>query len=206
MKGAPASIIEAGKVGAEGSESSLEDIAFNGAEPIDPSEIFRHYAPAVGRWAHRLGGPSTDVDDVVQEVFVRAYEQLSRFRGESKLSTWLFQITLNEVRQRKRRARWVGWLTPGESERAVKEPEESPDLSPLSRLERSQDIRRLYRALDGLKEKYRVPLVLFEIDEMSGEDIAELMEVNINTVWVWLHRGRTQLLERLVALEEEERL
>lgn len=208
MKGSPASSITSAKVRAEGSEGPedpLADFVVDGEEPIDPSKVFRHYAPTVGRWAHRLGGPSIDVDDVVQEVFVRVYEHLSGFRGESKLSTWLFQITLNEVRQRKRRERWLGWLKPGESavEEEPHDEAEAPELSPLARLEQIQDVRRLYQALDGLKEKYRVPLVMFEIDGMTGDDIAELMNVNVSTVWVWLHRGRTQLLERLRALEEK---
>lgn len=206
MKGSPSPRIEEAKEAkAEGSADSattVETLRGGGAQPIDPSEVFRHYGAAVGRWAHRLGGPSVDVDDVVQEVFVRVYENLPRFRGESKLSTWLFQITLNEVRQRRRRDRWWGFLKPRDSDEDEPEVEsQSAEDSPLSRLERKQDIDRLYKALDALKEKYRVPLVMFEIEGMSGEDIAEVLNVSVSTVWVWLHRGRSQLLAQLTAME-----
>lgn len=195
MKGFAGPGIEAG--------STVEEVPRKTAEPPDFSEVFKHYAPLVGRWAHRLGGPSLDVEDVVQEVFVRVYEQLPRFRGEAKLSTWLFQITLNEVRGRRRKAKVLRWFGRAEPEDAVEEVPSNAD-SPLTRMERTQDVRRLYQALDGLKEKYRVPLVLFEIDGLSGEAIAELLGTNVSTVWVWLHRGRTQLLERLQALQREE--
>lgn len=165
---------------------------------LEPAVLYQRYSAVVGRWAHRLSGPGVDVKDVVQDVFTRAFEGLPRFRGESKISTWLYQITVNEVRQRRRRERlrrFIPWLDSKAPEKRSSAPDPEEDLI------RRSEVARLYRALDGLKEKHREALVLFEIEGLSGEQIAELMDVQLSTVWVWLHRGRKHLLAKL---EEQE--
>ena len=73
------------------------------AIPLD--ELFRTHARRVERWAQRLGGPRADVADIVQEVFLAAHRHAGRFRGEASVTTWLYRITANEVRMRRRRAR-----------------------------------------------------------------------------------------------------
>src|SRR5437879_2718197 len=67
--------------------------------------LYREHAPTVARWAARLGGPWVEVEDVLQEVFVVAHRQLPSFRGDSRVSTWLFAITRNVVRQKRERER-----------------------------------------------------------------------------------------------------
>jgi len=166
----------------------------------DMREVYREHAPQVSRWAARLGGPGTDVDDVVQEVFVRVFKNLPHFRGEAALSTWLFQVTANEIRGRRRRERFRRWF--GRNAEQIAAERASPALGAYEVLERRQDVAQLYRALDGLKDKYREVLVLFELEGRSGEEIAALMGVRVATVWVWLHRARSQLLVQLSEREE----
>ena len=70
-------------------------------------------------------------------------------------------------------------------------------------LERQHAARTVYRALDGLNSNQRAVVILYELEGMSGEQIATLMDTKLATVWVWLHRGRAKFLERLKALGEE---
>src|SRR5262245_37472326 len=91
------------------------------AGPPTFAAVYAAHAPTVARWAARLGGPSADVEDITQEVFVVVSRRLAEFRGDSQLSTWLFGITAkvaaNERRRRKLRQWWFR-LVPAVAERA----------------------------------------------------------------------------------------
>ncbi|MBI4817933.1 MAG: RNA polymerase sigma factor [Deltaproteobacteria bacterium] len=169
------------------------DESFVEARPKhDLETLYRAHASDVARWAGRLGGPAVDVEDVVHEVFLVVRGELAMFRGEAKLTTWLYRITLNVVRHHRRKQRlasWFGWAEEGATPADVL-------------LERKEEIQTLYRVLDTLPEKYRTVLVLHEIEEKSGPEIAELTDVTVSTVWVRLHRGRKLFLRALDRLEK----
>jgi RNA polymerase sigma-70 factor (ECF subfamily) len=166
------------------------------------ASIYRAHAAAVARWAARLGGPRIDADDVVQEVFAVVSRKLDGFRGEALIETWLFRITDRIVRNQRRR--WavrrilVGWS----EDLAETAPSDVP--TPLEHLEARQRAARAYAVLDRLPEKYRRVMILFELEELSGEEIADLLGANVNTVRVWLHRAREKFLACQRALEETE--
>ncbi len=170
--------------------------------PPTLAELYRAHAPDVARWARRLGGPLVDVEDVVQEVFLVAHRQLPSFRAEAAITTWLFRITANVASHRRRKDRIRQWLRGSAEETGADRVSLEPDAS--AKIEQSQLNLRLYRVLDGMSEKYRTVLILFELEEQSGEQIAELMDAKVGTVWVWLHRAKADFLERMRALEEKE--
>jgi RNA polymerase sigma-70 factor, ECF subfamily len=172
--------------------------------PLAFGAIYRAHAQRVARWAARLGGPTVDVEDAVQEVFLIVHRLLPGFRGDAKVTTWLYRITANVVRHRRRKERWRRWL--GGSADDVGGDVPSGEPSPAEALERQQANATVYRALDGMAEKYRSALILFEIEGLSGEEIAALTGAKPSTVWVWLHRARAQFLARLEAIERDERL
>ncbi|MHB8873727.1 MAG: RNA polymerase sigma factor [Myxococcaceae bacterium] len=171
-------------------------------QPLALSEVYRRHARQVGRWAARLGGPAIDVEDVVQEVFLAAHRKLAGFRGEASLTTWLYRITENVVRHRRRKDRWRRWLGGTADEVAAEVP--SPGPTPIEAVAARQANERVYRVLDGMKEKYRTVLILFELEEHSGEEVASLTGAKIGTVWVWLHRARADFAKRLDALDAKE--
>lgn len=171
-------------------------------EPLSLAELYRRHVQAVARWARRLGGPGIEVEDVVQEVFLVAHRKLAAFRGESSPATWLYRITENVTRHRRRKERWRRWLSGSAEETAGPAP--SAQGTPHEALEQRQRERALYQALEGMKEKYRRVLILFELEELSGEEIAELEGAKTATVWVWLHRARAELVRRLEAMEQRE--
>jgi RNA polymerase sigma-70 factor (ECF subfamily) len=163
-------------------------------------DIYRAHARTVGRWAERLGGPRVDADEVMQEVFLTVSRRHAEFRGDGKLTTWLFRITrrvvANHLRAARRRGIWAR-LTSRISEAVAGG---GPD--PGDALEGRQAGDRLQRVLDGLSERYRIALVLFELEEMSTDEIARVMNRPAATVRVWLHRARAQFTARWRAEEE----
>jgi len=141
-----------------------------------------------------------DAEDAAQQVFLKAWQALPGFRGESRLSTWLYQIavrtSLDILRQRKRQQQWARFLgflgfreavTPG-----------SPK-DPLVEVERRERARLLMEAIDALPEQQRVAYTLAAFERLKGEEIAEVMETTVSAVESLLHRARTNLRQRLRA-------
>ena len=173
---------------------SASSIAMPASEGVPASfeEAYRDYADMTARWAQQLGGAGVDADDVVQEVFLVVSQQLGRFRGDARFSTWLLEITRKIAANHRRRHRWRFWRTKA-PRGADSEPSTSP--TPDAELERRQTIDQLYQALDKLPEKYRTVLVLYEIEGMSTQEIADLRQLNLSTVRVQLGRARESFMK-----------
>jgi RNA polymerase sigma-70 factor (ECF subfamily) len=171
--------------------------------------VYRTHAKTVSRWASRLLGPGGDCEDVVQEVFIVARNKLARFDGRAEITTWLYEITVRVVQDWRRRRRWWSWVTgrgpsPSRGRRQVQiaaPSEPAPD--PVALLEAREQVLILYRILDGLGESYRTTFILFELEGLSGERIAEITGTRPGTVWVRLTRARRVFIERMRALEEK---
>jgi RNA polymerase sigma-70 factor, ECF subfamily len=171
------------------------------AAPASFEEIYRAYADTTARWAQQLGGAGVDSDDIVQEVFIVVSRQLGRFRGDARLSTWLFEITRKIAANHRRRHRWRFWHA-GRRHDADSEPSQRP--APDAELERRQTLEQLYRVLDQLPDKYRTVLVLYEIEGMSTQEIADLRQLNLSTVRVQLARARESFGKRYRVLLRRE--
>ena len=161
------------------------------ADPLD--EMYERYAGDVKRWARRLAGPRADVEDLLHDVFVIALRRRFISRGEASVRTWLFRITHHVVRSRMRRGFLRGLLF----QRRRNELVETAPATPYEEVERCERQARLYRALDQLPDAYRTALILYEIECLPGDEVAELTGVSVGTLWVRLHRGRIRLLECL---------
>jgi RNA polymerase sigma-70 factor (ECF subfamily) len=173
--------------------------------------VYRAHAKAVSRWASRLLGPGGDCEDVVQEVFIVVRHKLPRFEGPAEITTWLYEITVRVVQDWRRRRRWWWWATgrgPSPSRghpHAPPSPKEEGTHDPVARLEGRERARLFYRVLEGLGEAYRTTFILFEVEGLSGERIAELTGTRLGTVWVRLTRARRTFIDRMRQLEERER-
>jgi RNA polymerase sigma-70 factor (ECF subfamily) len=158
--------------------------------------LYREHAARVARWARHLGGPLLDVDDLVQEIFLVAQRRLPEFRGDGQLSTWLYRITERVVFAARRKDRFRRWWS-RTRRTEVEQVLGRARLTPVEELERRQASELVYRLLDRIPETYRRIIVLFELEELSGEEIARLTGMNVATVWVRLHRGRARFLREL---------
>ncbi len=161
--------------------------------------VYKAHAQKVARWAARLGGPGVDVEDVTQDVFLVADRRLPEFRHDSQIGTWLFSITAKIVandRRRRQFRRWWQRLMPNPGENVA----DAAD-TPLEELERRERRAQFYEALDALNERQRRVLVLFELEELSAAQIAELTGLSAGNVRVVLHRARAAFLKRMTATE-----
>jgi RNA polymerase sigma factor (sigma-70 family) len=169
--------------------------------PASWEEAYRHYAQTVARWAWHLGGPEIEVEDAVQEIFLVVSRQFADFRGDARFSTWLYSITRKIVANHRNRHRWRFWLGRKKHDELSLLPSRLPD--PLSHLEQEQARAIFYRLLRTLPEKYRSVLVLFELEEMSTQEIANLCESNVTTIKVRLHRAKKMFFERYQRFAKE---
>lgn len=161
-------------------------------------ELFVQHRETVARIVFRVIGPSPDVDDVVQDVFLHVYRSLRSFRGESKFSTWLFRLTTNVARMHLRRGR----SRPQISDVPVPERprDSSPEVRPDDAIDRAERVRALYRLLDRLSDKKRTVLVLHDFEGMSAKEISDVVEAPVLTVRTRLFYARKELY---AALAEE---
>jgi len=140
-----------------------------------------------------------DVEDIAQQVFVKAYFSLKRFDQRAAFSTWLYKITVNEcwdlLRKKKVRPLVYEADLSEEQARQIISAEEKggggPDIS--DRLEARQRVERL---LDGLDERDRLMLILKEVEGFAVEEIAEVLDLNANTVKVRLFRARRRIVNK----------
>lgn len=164
----------------------------------DPSAERALYDAHVGRvfrLAYRMAGDLDRTQDYVQETFIRAFQRLGDFRGESALSTWLcsiaISITLNGLRKTRRA---------GEREVAL---DDAPQVGVLSR-EAEPDLKeRLTRAIDALPEGYRTVFVMHEVEGYTHDEIAEVLGVQPGTSKAQLFRARAKLREALADFARE---
>lgn len=158
--------------------------------------IVAQHQGRVARLAWRLLGWRGEVEDVVQEVFVKALENLHKFRGESSLGTWLAALTINECR-RMRRRRMMLRVFLGR----VKEEKEvaAADAGAMAG-ERGRLVREAVR---GLGSKHREVVVLRYLEGMEIEEIARVLGVSRSAVEVRLHRARQELKDVLAGVMDE---
>jgi RNA polymerase sigma-70 factor, ECF subfamily len=149
--------------------------------------IYHEWFDEVCRWIRALGGPDADRDDIAQEVFLVVRRRLDAFDG-GNLPGWLYRITQRQVRDFRRRT----WTKHIFTRRRMEEPDTLPHLSqnPAVALERKENQRVLYAMLGKIREARRSAFILFEIEGLSGAQIAQIQGIPLKTVWTRLHHAR----------------
>jgi RNA polymerase sigma-70 factor, ECF subfamily len=161
-------------------------------EPLDPAGIFAQHGDFVWRTLQRLGVREADLEDVTQEVFLVVGRQLRWFEGHSKITTWLYGICVRVASTHRRRA-WVRREIP------TSDPLDSPDPDggPEEALEAARLRKQLHEVLDLMSVEPRALLVMYEIDEMSCEEIAGVLGVPTGTVYSRLNTARKEFQSAL---------
>jgi RNA polymerase sigma-70 factor (ECF subfamily) len=154
--------------------------------------IYARWFHDVSRWIRAFGGLDADLEDLAQEVFMIVRRQLPKFDGEN-LGGWLYRITQRTVRDYRRRAWYRRVLSKQSVDEGHNERESTaPDPDPSEILERREAERFLVQILAKMTESRRTAFILFEIEGYTGEEIANLEEVPVNTVWTRLHHARKE--------------
>ncbi len=143
--------------------------------------------------AVRILGSREEAEEVVQDAFLRAYQGLASFRGESRFGTWLYRIVFNlsmtRVSRRKRPAQSLDLLTDDECPAVL----DGEGMDVLDKMERDEQVQRLDRVMKALPDGHRIAVELFYLQEQSYEEIADIMDIPLGTVKTYLFRGRARL-------------
>ncbi|HVY30526.1 MAG TPA: RNA polymerase sigma factor [Polyangiaceae bacterium] len=162
--------------------------------------LYDRWFEDVSRWVRALGCRESDRDDLVQDVFLVVHRRLSDFDGQN-VAGWLYQIARHKVRDH-RRLMWVRHLFARGSSQILEDGMLATARGPLDELETKQKQQLLERLLEHLNEDQRAAFVLFEIEGNSGEEIAALQGVPINTVWARIHKARKKLQQQAERAEK----
>ena len=179
-------------------DQALVELARRGHAAVFRTIMQRHNR-RLYRVARGVLGDDADADDVVQETYVRAFEHLAEFRGDSSLATWLTRIAINEAlgRKRKRRPTADLGMADGLDEqgevRVLIFPGARVDSNPESEAHRAEVRRLLERAVDQLPKSFRIVFVMREIEQMNVEETALQLGIPPETVKTRLHRARRLL-------------
>ncbi|MGH7333310.1 MAG: sigma-70 family RNA polymerase sigma factor [Candidatus Rokuibacteriota bacterium] len=163
--------------------------------------LVEKYRQRVWRLAHNVLRDREEAWDVAQEAFIRAYQALPSFRGQSAFYTWLFRIVMNlaadRVRQRAARGRAFGTerIPEEDWERVMRDQGVGPDSSAAQ----TEDRERITKALDTLSEDHRTIIMLSDLEGLSYREIAEVLDVPMGTVMSRLHNARRRLRDALGA-------
>ena len=156
--------------------------------------IFQRHKQDVSRLVYRMLPVTSDLDDVVQEVFVQVFRSLKDFRGQSKFTTWLHRVTVNVVLMHRRSARSRPVLTEEAPGDLIADHNQSlPDED----AERQERMRAFQRLLARLADKKRVVFVLHELEGVSPAEIAEIVGAPVLTVRTRLFYARREIEEML---------
>lgn len=152
--------------------------------------LVERYEPRMFRYARKFLQGHEDIQDLVQEVFIKAYTNLQSFDTSRRFSPWLYRIAHNEfVNALKRRVRLP--FTLGDIDTILPQLSYTPDT--LGDIDRAALIASLHTSLGQLDPRYREPLILYYLEELSYREIADVLGVPVATVGVRLKRGRTAL-------------
>ena len=152
---------------------------------VDIGEAYREHGPFIARVLEKLTGRGPHVDDLLQDTFIVAHKKKNQFEGRSTLRTWLYGIAKNRCMHHNRGlARFLNF-----KERLQRQPE-APGDTPHDALERTSKRQKLESYILAMTFKQREVFVLYELEEMAGQDIAAMLQIPLGTVWTRLHKAR----------------
>ncbi len=186
------------------SESSLDEKSDDVLITLFQSgeeEVFRilveRYSQRVRNLIFSIFNEGSLVDDIAQEVFIRVYEALPRFRFESSFYTWLYRITVNKSRDELRKRRTKKFF----SLHSMLDASSDELQSKIRVFPEDNSAKELVnKGLQQLPDKFRIPIVLKDIDGLSYEEMAEILQCEVGTVKSRLSRARAMLRSILAPL------
>lgn len=194
------------KNGSQAQPISLE--ALKAGDRAEFARFVEKNSPIIYRLALRMLGNEQDAEDVLQEAFIKAYQHIQSFDGRAKLSTWLYRIATNEALMLLRRRKPEGLSVEqpgGEDDGDLQDPLEIVDwtLLPEAELLSGETMAYVQQAIDQLPDSLRLTFILRELEGLSTQETAQVLDISEGAVKTRLSRARLQLREILSAYFEE---
>lgn len=145
-------------------------------------DLYQKYGPKVQRLCLGYTGNQMEAEDLLQEVFVKVWQNLDKFRGDSQVSTWIYRIAVNTCLYHLRSAK---------NKRSV-DLAQAPPLLDLEQPDKEQQVQLLYKAISELKESDRL-LITMLLEEIPYSEMAQIIEVSEANLRVKIHRIKQQL-------------
>jgi RNA polymerase sigma-70 factor, ECF subfamily len=188
-------------------EATLIERVKNGDQQAFEDLVSR-YENKVYRLAIKLTRNETLAEEVMQEVFLKIYEKIGTFRGESALSSWIYRIAANacfaKLNLEKRHQHADLDETMPQAEIALHDRQDATLESPDRPLLTNEALSVISRAIERLPEDFRVVLTLRDVEGMSNEEVARILELSVPAVKSRLHRARLLLRKRLARYFERQ--
>lgn len=160
--------------------------------PLDIGRLYDEHGAYLCRVVQRLTGSREASEDIVQEVFLLAYHRRAELEDRQGIRTWLYRVAVNHVRHRRRSfSRYQGMKDRFQQHPDQEVRPEGPDAE----AERAEQGRQVAACVARLSDKLREVFVLYELEELEGNEIAEILEIPINTVWSRLRLARAAFRE-----------
>jgi len=158
-------------------------------------ELVKRYEQKLLRYVNYLTSGNDIANDVVQDTFIKVYINLNSFKTDLKFSSWIYRIAHNETMNRLRKYNFrMFQLDADFVDRFVQAPENVE-----TQLEREETSKNVTGALDSLPLKYKVPLVLYYMEDKSYDEIGDILRVSTGTVGTLINRGKKRLKDVLVS-------
>lgn len=167
-------------------------------------KLFERHRTMVYRYAYQMAPRRDDAEDVVQEVFVRAYQNLHRYRDEAKFTTWLLRIATNLGTDRARMSQRRQNLEQQEAAGALTWMTEGVTDDPVHNLEAARRVDALRKGLNALPVHHRSVIVLRDIEEREYPEIAEILGCSVGGAKLRVLRARRALRDRVAPLIGED--
>jgi RNA polymerase sigma-70 factor (ECF subfamily) len=195
------------KDGTQAQPISLE--ALKAGDRAEFARFVEENSPIIYRLALRMLRNEQDAEDVLQEAFIKAYQHIQSFDGRAKLSTWLYRIATNEALMllRKRKPEGLSVEQPGSDEDGdLQDPLQIVDWTQVPETELLSGETRAYvqQAIDQLPDTLRLTFILRELEGLSTQETAQVLDIQPGAVKTRLSRARLQLREMLSTYFEEQ--
>ena len=169
-------------------------------------DLIKRYEKKVYNFAYRLSGNYDEANDVASETFVRVFNALGNFRGDSSFITWLFRIVTNVYLDEKKRQRSRPHQSLEEiielEETSVQRQIEDPGPTPEVQVQRLESTAILQNAINSLPDYQRMMIVMYHTENRSYDEIAAILDLPIGTVKSRLNRARLSLRDKLEPMRE----
>lgn len=161
-------------------------------------DFFQTYKNTIYNFGMKFCGNSDDAGEILQETLINAFKYIKNFKGESKLSTWLYRIASNACLMKRKKQQTLDYSL-DDFDHDKSDFGRTKNLHPLKKLENKELESVVMKSILKLPENFRIPFILKEIENLNHDEIAEILETSISNTKVRVHRARL-LLKDMVSL------
>lgn len=161
--------------------------------------LLRRYNQILYRTVRSYLNDESEIEDVMQDTYINAFQKLYQFNNKASFSTWLIRIGINEALQKNRKLTKVRMRTTSLEEKTYQLPDNT-SMNQENKIAQTEKANFIERAFEKLPEKYRLVFMLNEVEGMNISEISDCLKISPSNVKVRLHRGRTMMKESLLSM------